>query len=264
MTPFAMRLVKGLYEPALSAKLYDPLTKAWGQNRELLSSLLLDIHCFECTAVRELLNEAMRDSVDRGDFNLVDAVLFLPAEKTWIEYQAEGRRFAFLLINIFDDTARLYVFTESENVGIYVGIIGLKGFAHVDYYSTSNDALKSFLVEIYALLSAINTPRVIGRRQHMPHRGLEKRLSKLRRRMGAFPLHAWTEIKLEISQTPEDMALTGSQEAHLTGERAYHFCRAHLRIRWGRLEFVRAHWRGNPSLGIKQSRYALLPPKGGA
>jgi hypothetical protein len=47
-------------------------------------------------------------------------------------------------------------------------------------------------------------------------------------------------------------------EAHYTGEKCLHFCRSHLRVRNGRLEQVKAHWRGNPSLGIKQTRYKLV------
>lgn len=108
---------------------------------------------------------------------------------------------------------------------------------------------------IYAALAVINSPRIIGRLQHMPNRGLERRLT---RSLGAgkFPLHAWTEITLHVTP-PKDMMDDPSIEAHYTGQRALHFCRAHLRVRLGRLEIVRSHWRGDPALGIKQSRYVL-------
>ena len=68
-----------------------------------------------------------------------------------------------------------------------------------------------------------------------------------------------TEIKLEITE-PVDASHDPSMEAHYTGDRALHFCRAHLRIRLGKLEIVRSHWRGDASLGIKQSRYRLAMP----
>lgn len=88
----------------------------------------------------------------------------------------------------------------------------------------------------------------------MPHRGLERALIANQKLVGKFPLHAWTEIKLHVTPPKE---AEGEHEAHLTGERALHFCRAHLRIRLGRLEVVKAHWRGNPAIGIKQSRYTV-------
>lgn len=109
---------------------------------------------------------------------------------------------------------------------------------------------------LWTLLAFINTPKIIGRRQHMPHRGLEKRLTAALKPVGKFPLHAWTEILLQIA-SPKDVSAEPSIEAHLTGERALHFCRANIRVRLGQLEIVRAHWRGDASLGIKQSRYKV-------
>jgi hypothetical protein len=74
--------------------------------------------------------------------------------------------------------------------------------------------------------------------------------------VGKFPLHAWTEIKLDVA-LPRDASNRQSVEAHYTGTVAYHWCRAHLRIRLGKLEIVKAHERGNPALGFKRSRYRL-------
>jgi hypothetical protein len=74
--------------------------------------------------------------------------------------------------------------------------------------------------------------------------------------VGTFPLRAWTEIVLEVTPPSEAGALDPG-EAHLTGRRALHFCRQHLRIRGGRLELVKAHWRGDAAIGIKQSRYRV-------
>ncbi|KTQ96970.1 hypothetical protein NS365_23330, partial [Aureimonas ureilytica] len=73
---------------------------------------------------------------------------------------------------------------------------------------------------------------------------------------GRFPLNAWTELQLRVA-SPRDLSRDASVEAHLTGQRPLHFCRAHLRVRLGRLEVVRSHWRGDASLGIKQTRYRV-------
>ena len=108
----------------------------------------------------------------------------------------------------------------------------------------------------YITLGLINTPKLIGRRQHMPHAGLEKALRREQKIIGTYPLHAWTEILLECRPTP-NVAGEEDYEAHLTGRKCLHFCRAHLRLKGGKVEFVRSHYRGDPALGFKQARYRV-------
>jgi hypothetical protein len=112
----------------------------------------------------------------------------------------------------------------------------------------------------YAALALINAPRVIGRKQHMPHERIEREQLKQLGLVGKFPLRAWTEIVLTVA--PADNR-TGepSTEAHLTGEKCLHYCRTHLRVRLGTLEYVEGHWRGNPALGMKRNRYRLEKEK---
>jgi len=107
----------------------------------------------------------------------------------------------------------------------------------------------------YAMLALINSPRFIGRRQHMPHERIEREKLKTMNLVGKFPLHAWTEILLTVA--PPTIGGSEVHEAHLTGEKCLHFCRTHLRVRYGQLEYVEGHWRGNPALGMKRSRYRL-------
>jgi hypothetical protein len=107
-----------------------------------------------------------------------------------------------------------------------------------------------------SLLALINSPRIIGRQQHMPSRVLEQKLTR-GFGVGKFPLHAWTEIKLEVAK-PIEIDDGEPHEAHLTGRRALHFVRKHLRLWNGELIYVTSHWRGDPALGIKQSRYRVV------
>jgi hypothetical protein len=109
---------------------------------------------------------------------------------------------------------------------------------------------------IYAALALINTPRVIGQRRHMPHERIERDKLKSLGLVGKFPLHAWTEIILRVA-LPDDRTGEPSREAHLTGEKCLHFCRTHIRVRLGLLEYVEGHYRGNPALGFKRSRYSV-------
>jgi hypothetical protein len=109
----------------------------------------------------------------------------------------------------------------------------------------------------YATLALINSPRVIGRQLYYPHMRAEREKLKKLKLVGKFPLHAWTEILLRVATRPEDHSGDDPQEAHLTGEKCLHYCRSFLRIRNGMLEYVIGHWRGNPALGMRRSRYRL-------
>jgi hypothetical protein len=109
----------------------------------------------------------------------------------------------------------------------------------------------------YATLALINSPRVIGRQLYYPHMRDEREKLKKLKLVGKFPLHAWTEILLRVATRPEDHSGEEPQEAHLTGDRCLHYCRSFLRVRNGLLEYVIGHWRGNPALGMRRSRYRL-------
>lgn len=116
--------------------------------------------------------------------------------------------------------------------------------------------------EAIGFLAMINTPRIIGRRHHQPHAGLQRKIAASHGMPGKYPMHAWSEILLEV-RPPRDASDSGKRETRLTGGRAEHFCRAHLRIWKGRSILVPAHRRGNPALGIKRTRYSVVPPRDG-
>lgn len=247
MTPLALRIVKELTLP-VKRRTFD--------DRAGLLQRMDDVHCFECSEVVELARSLKGHFPTHG---IDERSTFLPAPKTWIEWRNPSGRTGYLL--------------EERNGAVRItgavsdGSWAINHLLPLDYRSKAQNPnllrLSQYLAdgdesseEFLALLSIINTPRVIGRRQHMPHRGLERRLTRAMGVQGKFPLNAWTEIKLQVSP-PKDMSGDASTEAHLTGQKALHFCRSHIRIRLGRLEVVRSHWRGDASLGIKRSRYKL-------
>jgi hypothetical protein len=123
--------------------------------------------------------------------------------------------------------------------------------ADVKKFPHTKPALIRLFRTLAAALAIINTPKIVGRREHAPHKGLVKNIRKVHGK--AYQLRPWTEIKLEITPPPGG---DGSREV-LTGKKALHFCRAHLRIRRGKLERVTSHWRGDPALGIVRSRYSV-------
>lgn len=269
MTPLAHELAKQLVEPVRRRDEF------WAANAGPLRDALADTHFFDVTAIMGVADEiatSVRSRGLEGGSAILGQYAFLPAPKTWIEWQPLSRHLPRVALLLESDPteieAAVSMFTRdtannlgrislvSDDYQYYGGQILLGKEWGARFQSAGPAKAAAGLISFAHLaLLVINSPRVIGRRQHMPHRGLEKRLT---RALGAgmFPLHGWTEIKLEINK-PVEIDDGEPHEAHLTGRRALHFCRKHIRIRNGRLEYVKAHWRGDPALGIKQSRYRL-------
>lgn len=291
MTPLAARLAKQL---VARVKDRHPF---WRDNSDHLRRYLDDTHFFECSAVADVLDEftaTVRAAGADGWTDLVGTVGFLPAPKTWLEFRSPMLgRVGLLLEQVPDDAPAAFVTWVLEEAATPLGLISLvsddyqtigydgkpespirmvvpesvrpgfdrlardlKADAYASYgYSDVTAVAIALLGMVHTYLVLINSPRILGRRQHMPHLGLERRLVR-GLGSGMFPLHGWTEIKLEINKPP-DIDDGEPHEAHLTGKRALHFCRKHIRFRNGKLEYVRAHWRGDPAVGIKRSRYTV-------
>lgn len=267
MTPLAHFMAKQLTRPVRDRRVHDQCN---------LLGNMDDIHCFECTdiipAVREVLDNARAGSCDRfvsTTKQMIGEMGFLPASKTWIEWREDEGRIAFLLTDggaNYSATVFHAFGVKGDNVaGTARGymklplMLGVGGDITLGLEEFDDAAQLDYLFHLLVLLAFINTPRIVGRRQHMPHRGLERDLLRARPMVGKFPLHAWTEIKLEITP-PCDVSDDPSIEAHYTGARALHFCRSYCRVRLGRLEVIRGHWKGDPSIGIRRSRYRVVPP----
>lgn len=258
MTPLAQQIVRELTLPKSKRTIDD---------RCGLLSRMDDIHCFEITDVLDLSLQMLAAIARNG--GMEESLAFLPSPKTWIEWRCRGGyRVGYLLDGRRDDmrpltSAAMHI--EGQHVVTLSSIERLPLLQNQDgIFAVSDDQISKWAIATeyssvglaLGSIPIINTPRIIGRRQHMPHRGLERALVRARSMVGKFPLHAWTEILLRVSP-PKDASGEASNEAHLTGQRALHFCRAHLRIRMGKLERVSAHWRGDAALGIKQSRYRV-------
>jgi hypothetical protein len=216
-----------------------------------------------------------------GDMNVglaqitKDDLAFLPAPQTWIEWQSDVNDRLGCLITQDEHGAcsalvRFFGLRPNKPVrALAVTKVLLKGNPNfsqgailrhlgVGAPDSYGEWVANFTFHTMGLLAFINTPRVIGRQQHLPHVGLQRKLAASKGLVGKWPLQAWHEIKLEVR--PPKEAGDALHETHLTGERAQHFVRAHLRIRLGQLEFVSSHHRGNPALGIKQTKYRLVMP----
>lgn len=265
MTPLLQRIVRELTLPIKDRTFEDGCG---------LLSKLDDVHSFEVSEVWPLICDLGSDICDRAlatnHLDLMEVQTFLPAPKTWIERVDEGGEREGWLIVQHPLRTHADVYCAGSNAEDFFSFEFTGGLwlqpsttdlQHPGWRTVLPDVTNEHLpfaawgqtFMTYAALALINTPRVIGRRQHMPHRGLEKAINRSLG-VGSFPLRAWTELKLSVSTRP---AGDEEHEAHLTGKKCLHFCRAHLRIRNGRLEMVKSHWRGDPALGIKRTRYRV-------
>jgi hypothetical protein len=240
-----------------------------------------ECHFFDLSAVSDhasVVGASMRDHFNnRGHFSR--RLAFLPAQNSWLEFEESytsvhdgtlGKfRQAYLLFGESDSRHRAVVATISRNPGgewAYVRQAPIPLVEadeqpvrcmedHPELELRRGQAPHSIFL-LYGALALINTPRIIGRRQHMPHERVEREKLKALKLVGKFPLRVWTEIILKVAP-PDDRTGEPATEGHLTGEKCLHFVRTFLRVRMGQLEYVESHWRGNPALGMKRSRYRV-------
>lgn len=221
--------------------------------------LLDGVHFFELSAAmedaRELAVLLHRAPATRS------RLAFLPADRTWLEWQENGRRGALLLqAGGTANTADVISVGQSDDqrtIGVAGrGWLGL-GRAAAPIGSAMPSAPDASLADhlVYGFLALVNSPRTIGRRSHLPHAGLQRRLAAARGMVGKFPLQAWTEIVLDVGPPRVEAASLG--QTHLSGRKALHFVRRHLRLVGDLPIVVSPHWRGDPALGIRRSRYRV-------
>lgn len=107
-----------------------------------------DIHCFECTEVFGAACELSKEMSDKGSVGAVRGKLgFLPAPKTWIEYESEGIRLGMLLMQTEsddDETAKIFLALDAHKAIGVRGIITYPGFGIVPLRTTPSDGAGTF------------------------------------------------------------------------------------------------------------------------
>lgn len=254
MTPCAKFILDDYMQPRVRRLFKD--------DGGLLPSLR-DAHFFDCTAILPIARQLAGQMAQHGSREVLG---FLPAPLTWIEFQTWRYGWEGFLLSAEHGAATAREISAFWYAGSQPG-----GGSTVSYdlplvmppaASEQLARCRRMLAElnsgplIHALLACINTPRVIGRKTHFPASKMQRAFARNRPMTGSFPRGAWTELVLSV--TPPDQEAAAEQNAYLTGARALHFVRAHLRVRLGMLELIKAHHRGDPSLGIKRTRYRLV------
>lgn len=235
-----------------------------------------EFHAFEVTAIAGLCMPVYLQMLSGGLPSIEWS--FLPAPNTWIETAVPylGRRQgAMLTADKNGDWCLLSAVAEESNGDIVQFPAGMMALAPQlercalcedgsepiarrppDMFAAEFDGiLRAKFIEYYTYLLMINTPKLINRKTHVAHRGLQRDL----RRLGGltFPLQAWTEILLPI--TTIDGAGMRVDASGLAGRVCLHWTRSHKRRIAGVWTLIKDYWSGDASLGIKQSRYSLIP-----
>lgn len=107
---------------------------------------------------------------------------------------------------------------------------------------------------LFAFLALMNSPKIVRLREHDHAKLNARRIKK-----GKYPYYPHHEVVLNIDKH-SFMVTRGQGDGP---ERSLHFVRSHLRFyvhpRYKNVEvtIVQPHWRGNPELGIRNTRYAM-------
>lgn len=252
-TPFALQLTRA-FTKALAFK--ETEARAL-ESLDIFSRL----KCFDITAVQSVIGETADELRKALKENWIShgGLLFLPAKDTWIEYNNGSGNVGFLL-KAGEDGIDFSVLSKRETLRSINGLSG-KIIISGDLFqvgankgldlTTRNTLAISGLIIVAALL-LINAPRGVDRKKVSSNYTLASQLKKLRR--GPLLQEGYT---ITLSTIPGDVS---GRIGHVNqSPRMFHFCRSHVRnLSEGKTTVVKAHWRGDPSLGIKKGDYKLI------
>jgi hypothetical protein len=240
-------------------------------------------HYFDVTEVYEASQELARRWVEGynkpdGRGRPFDGTLaFLPFSKIWLESERIDEngpcRLAYFIVQRDDERASLHTlshFAAKRQIKLHEfnDEMLLRETAEAVFnhqpgdrpvYATSfgnrgPDGMPMYNIHfgIYALLAMINSPRIIEQLAHPPQRTLTRKLAAID---AAFEPTPWHTIQLKV--TREAMATAGQGHDAVHGNVALHFVRSFVRVRFGQLEIVNAHMRGNPEKGFAGGDYRV-------
>lgn len=274
MTPLAYRIVKDMTLPIKK--------RTFREGDSMLSHFRKEFHCFEVSQINETAWQLLGPMMDCGLPSVEWS--FLPDERTWIEWKPDdgqhNERVGAMLVrrgawaDVYGVSPRppfggrrigqlalCEALREADPSSRHLGTAIFKN-VYVPRSTGMDLCGRAVLWKLYPFLLLINTPRVIGRTTHDPHRGLAREIVTNRKTLGIFPLQAWTEITL-TTETFDASDEDNPKSSWLSGAMPFHWTRAHKRRVHGVWTLISDYWSGDGSLGIKQSRYKLMPAEQG-
>jgi hypothetical protein len=238
MTPFARKLSR------------DP---AW-------QSLLARSTCFDFTPVQQMIPatiQALCDGADPGpdgsQFNH-GGLLVAPAEFFWFEVRLPAGSVGWSCQFVEDQIGVLYC---QPGKAVVAAALELLPDDQARIFSDTRlpcppGSSPGFALPVAAMLVMLNAPKGFRQKPVAAHRGHAKQI----RRLTGITLKPAHTVHVDLSAG--DVSPSGSTG---TGgaPKAFHFCRAHRRNLGDRSIRLRAHWRGDPALGVCQSTYEVRP-----
>jgi hypothetical protein len=251
MTPFALEL----YQSVDDAKLKMALTTAV---------------CFDFTEVLELLQEISKQFPDSSEQRHHGDLAVYPADIFLLEFRTSAFKLCVLCVvdkrndlwfNAYSripgdkvakqhrfETGRLYL--DWPEYGNFYSLIATEEskFTSKPEFTKAD---KLFGLYIISALTILNAPYGIKRETPPRHKGHVREAK--RKGYELLPHHI---ITLDKSAPPKEYAVTGAGGS----PKAFHFVRAHRRlVSWTEQRYttVKAHWRGDPRLGIHRASYRV-------
>lgn len=278
MTPLAHRFAKELTLPLRDRRINDQAG---------LLKRLDQVHTFDCTAIWDCVDSAVNEENMWSSVRAILPETRIPCDIAWLESSkavarsnVKGLDFrSALVVEKDDDWLVINQAMKSYSNGFEPYAVPLcrvrvgsplesNGYGiEIDHMRSPNAQpligkekvehevnVVRFVTMAVLLLDIINQPTLCHLKVHQPHRGLEKKL--LSAGAGRYPLLAWHEVIIK----PQDRPLTRQEiDGHLTGRKCLHFVRGHPRTLTDRDVWVKHHWKGDPALGIKRTRYKVKP-----
>jgi hypothetical protein len=186
----------------------------------------------------------------------------IPAPSTWLEFDHEALWIRDLIggsdRNKSAHMAELLAYADGKflNVGALAlqrgrAIIMPKGPDGKTILEKDNPITRALFCTLSAL-AVINSPAA-ERTPGPVHRGLDRDIRRAFQRPASSEI-AHTQVTIRFG------TLAGAGDARDSHPKAYHFCRAHARLKNGKVEQVRAHWRGDPAFGYRLPSYSVKAP----
>lgn len=299
MTPVAHRLLKDLTEDCLAVKGYPKLkapllaTLQHAQYFEVTGILPLARSLVDALALRPFreIKEALSGALSlpapitwvecrqqlRGT---LESVFILEQEQLMDRTDVYTPTFR---IGFFSDTGE-FLFSDSEQLAIADGDISsfvefyrfdeLRGIylnAHPEAAAFQGNELNDRLgitferfrrayyahskVLMLAVLAVMNDQDIAHVERKPSHKGLMRQVRKVCGSDAGFN-EGWRQYTLHVS---ERVSGDGGGGGAITGTKALHFCRQFVRLRRGKIEFVRGHWRGDAAKGVVNKVYRVVP-----
>jgi len=248
MTPLAQQYFKQLLLPA-HERPDDPMLMP-----------LDDLHCFEVSSLWKPVCDTIDNHTIQQTIMALPGPHILPSPTTWLEFDpyGDGQRHAWLVVEL-DESWYLFGVTGSLKSWPVVRAIPPIIDGHQWQFMTQDNPKLSTMMtfsmfaEALFMIEILVTPSLVVKVPHDPHAGFAR---NFRNMPGGYPLHAWHEVLIN----PDAVKEVSDAQGRISGKKCLHFVHGHRRtLGDGRTVAVKAHWRGDPQIGLMRTKYRSAP-----